>query len=157
MNSATAWLLDLDGTLRAAVGEQEMTHFIPAPELHPVPLSPVYCNEVLIWQDNIVPVLDLAAWLHDSPVNRRQSVVGIIVYQESPGAPTHFGALHLANVPNRVQVTDEQSCDLPEQPVRWQEVAISCFADAQGAVPILDLGYIFSNALLATTQSTSLA
>ena len=150
MKAATAWLLDIDNTLRAAVGEQEMTHFIPEPELYSVPLSPVYCNDVVIWQDNIVPVFDLAAWLYDSPVDRQQSVVGIVMYQESPGAPVNLGALRLAGVPRRAQVSDEQSCDLPERPFRWREVAVSCFADSQGAVPILDLNHIFSSKLWAT-------
>jgi hypothetical protein len=58
-------------------------------------------------------------------------------------------------VPERVRVTDEQACALPESPPGWHEVAISCFEHPDhGAVPILDLPRLFSGPLPMAAAST---
>ncbi len=149
MAKSTAWLLNLGGALRAAVGARQMLHTVDAPRLLEIPGTPPHCRQTLIWEDDILPVMDLGAWL-DVPVAPGAPVfAGIAAYQQRPGAPAQYGALRLAGMPTRIQVDDDRACALPEQPTGWQRVAMSCFAHDGQAVPILNLSRIFSNALVA--------
>ena len=144
MAKSTAWVLDLDGSHYAAVGERQMLHFIDSPTLLDIPQSPQHCCQVLIWQDNILPVMDLGVWLRGQVVQRNQLAVGIVAYQDRSGSIPQHGALLLASAPTRTAVHDYQACELPKQPAGWQTLAISCFAAQDKVIPILHLPYIFS-------------
>jgi chemotaxis signal transduction protein len=102
---------------------------------------------VLVWNERVLPALDLAAWLHGHPIARNQWLAGLMVYQ-SPNAALQYGALLLADLPQRKSVADDQACPLPSKPSNWQSVAVSCFTNGDSVVPILNLPYIFSGALL---------
>lgn len=150
MTESTAWLLPLQGAWRAAVGEWELVHLIERPVLLDIPVTPFYCRQVVLWENQILPALDLAAWLTGRLMPREQMLAGVFAYQEQPGGALHYGVLLLDGVPTRRVVNDEEACALPAGPAGWREVAISCFGDGAGAVPILDLPYIFSGALLSS-------
>ena len=148
MAESTAWVLALDQQLLAAVGEREMVHLIEAPTLLEVPRSPFYCRQVLVWNDAVLPAMDLAAWLRGQPAPRAQTLVGVFAYQTQPGADPEYGALLLAAIPMRTRVTDEQASRLPQQPGAWRTLAIACFKQDDQPIPILDLPYIFGGGLL---------
>lgn len=152
IDKSKAWIFSLDAVLWGAVGEREMIHLVESPTLLEIPQSPFYCRHALIWNKTILPALDLAAWLHGHCIERAQCLAGLIVYQ-NPNAELQYGALLLADLPQRKYVTDDQACSLPSEPENWQSVAVSCFADGEDGeciVPILNLSYIFSGALLST-------
>ena len=148
MPESTAWMLALDRQLLAAVGERELVHLIETPTLLAVPRSPYYCQQVLVWNNTVLPAMDLAAWLRGQPVQHQQTLAGVFAYQTRPGAEPEYGALLLAGIPTRVRVTDEQACALPKRPGNWRTLAISCFKQDDNPIPILDLLYIFSGGLL---------
>ncbi len=145
---SVAWVLPLAGQLRAAVGERELVHLVEFPALLEVPRSPFYCRQILLWNDMILPAMNLAAWLTGHDEQRTQHLAGIFAYQNNPDDAPHYGALLLYAIPTRKWVSDKQACALPAEPVGWQTLAISCFADGDNAIPILELSYIFSGALL---------
>lgn len=151
MAETMAWLMELDGQMRAAVGELEMVHVIQAPELFQVPLSPPYCGHVALWQEHILPLMDLPAWLNNRPERVEHTVAGIFAYQARAGEVPHYGALSLAATPLRISVNDELSCALPPQPPGWKRLALSCFTFNGQAVPILNLAVIFSGAFASTS------
>lgn len=148
MPNSTAWLLNLGGPLRAAVGVRQILHVIDAPRLMGIPQAPPHCRQVLVWEDNLLPVMDLGTWFGVSAAPGAPFFAGIAAYQERPGAPTQHGALRLTGIPTRIQVDDDRACGLPEQPAGWQHLAMSCFLHDDQAVPVLDLTYIFSDALV---------
>lgn len=148
MAETTAWLLALDRDLYAAVGKAEIVHFLEQPVFFDVPGSPFYCRRVVVWQNRVLPALDLAAWLHGKIPQRDRALVAVTVYQDSPGSTLSYGGLILSSMPLQIQVADEQACDLPQRPRTWQSIAISCFAREGQPVPILDLRYIYSDALM---------
>jgi hypothetical protein len=76
-----------------------------------------------------------------------------MVYQGS-NAELQYGALLLADLPQRKSINDDQACPLPTQPLGWQSITLSCFADSKIVVPILNLPYIFSGALLNAQKIT---
>jgi chemotaxis signal transduction protein len=149
MADASAWLLTLDAELQAAVGARELIHLMQFPAVFEIPDAPLHCRQVLLWQEEIVPVLDVAAWLRGRRASAVPlSLVGIFAYQATPETVA-FGALPLLVPPPRRRVSDDQACALPEQPSGWSRIALSCFSDGDRKVPILDLRHLFSGTLLA--------
>jgi chemotaxis signal transduction protein len=146
-SESKAWIFSLDDKLWGAVGEREMIHLLESPTLLEVPHSPFYCRQVLVWKDRILPALDLAAWLQGRPIDRNRCLAGLTVYQNS-NAEVHYGALLLTGLPQSKLISDNQACSLPTEPADWKSVAVSCFAEGDFVIPILNLPYIFSGALL---------
>jgi chemotaxis signal transduction protein len=148
MAEAMAWVVHLDNNLYIAIGEHEMVHFIEQPVCEDIPHTPAHCHQVLWWEGAFLPVLDLLGWLTGQSVERTHAAVSIVRWQEQSEAAPQYGALLCTGIPQKIQVKDEQVCDLPLQPSGWQEVAISCFRHNSHPVPIVDVPSIFSDALL---------
>ena len=141
MLHTNAWLLDFGQSLRAAVGARVLLQIFDNPQLHEVPCTPAYCRSVLPWQGRLLPVMDMAARLTDTP--QAQRLVAVAGYQERPEVPVRFGALLLSAPPVAIAVSDAQSCPLPEQLPGWGQLSLSCFDHQGEAVPVLHLGRIF--------------
>lgn len=148
MSEVNAWLLDFGGGLHAAVGDLEMIHALPdAPSLFAIPRSPDYCRQVLVWQGEVLPLMDVALRLAARPpsVNGSGSLIVITAFQDHPGAAPRHGALLLNTAPVRIRVNDTQACELPESQSVWGHLAIACFEHQdRGPVPVLDLRKLFS-------------
>jgi len=148
MAEAMAWLMSFSGDVLAAVGEREMVHLVEAPRLEKIPQTPLHCRQVLIWEGELLPVLDLTAWLTAQPSPCEHASMGIVGWQERPGAMPQYGAMLFSGVPQKIRVSDDHVCHLPEHPAAWKAVATSCVCYDDRPVPILDLPYIFSGAIL---------
>ena len=140
----SAWILQFSPNDRAAVGQRELLHIVHAVPTFPVPLAPAHCREVIYWQDRPVPLMDISVWLGGGTGENARRYVGIVGYQLRRGEAPHFGALWLAAPPVRATVADSQACALPETSAAWPELAVSCFEDKAGPVPVLDLPRLFS-------------
>lgn len=154
MKQSNAWLLDFGEGRKAALGERELLHLITQPELYAVPLTPAHCSQVLFWQEQLLPVWDLSIWLDDSPKQRITNLAAVIGYQPHSNRPPSFGALLLAEPPERLLVGDEQFCELPDG-LPWPDIASSCFRHGEQPVPILDLAVMFSSAVQAAKVANS--
>jgi chemotaxis signal transduction protein len=142
---AEAWLLCFDNGLYAAVGERELQHIVHAPVTFTIPFCPFYCNQVLILNDRLLPVIDLASWLTDGRQTCRSALVGVVAYLGPENAyTTYYAALWLHSAPKRLKVYDERACVLPQDMPRWHDIAASCFSyEDDKPVPILDLPRVF--------------
>jgi chemotaxis signal transduction protein len=148
MASSNAWVLPLGDSLSAAVGQFEIVHIVHYPALFPVPGTPHYCNRVLVWQDQILPALDLSAWLTGRASQQNQNLVAIANYPDPTGSDMHYAGILLADIPSQVIVDDGEACDLPATPIGWGQLAISCFQQAGQTIPIIDLQTVFSDSLM---------
>jgi hypothetical protein len=150
MSRASAWVLNL-GQCRVAVGVREQVHLMLEPKAAEVAATPAHCRHVIFWSGRCVPVMDLVRWIRPnalSAATNHHRHLGVYAYRSSVEAGVEFGALWLARPPQRVEVDDADSTALPAADrARWSRIASACFADAAGAVPVLDLGRIFSGAL----------
>jgi chemotaxis signal transduction protein len=144
MSRMNAWLLDFGDACHAAVGTRELLHLIDAPSTFAVPCTPQYCNHVVLWQERLLPVLDIAARLGALP--RSAPFLAVVGYQQQRGEYPQFGALMLASPPKQLAVSDEQACRLPDENDGWRELSISCFEHQGVAIPVLDLYRIFNSA-----------
>jgi hypothetical protein len=143
---AGAWLLDFGGGSHAAVGLRELLHLVPQPGLFEVPRTPRHCARALIWQNQVVPVWDVLAWLRPGVRADGAGLAAIVGYQSRRGQAPQFGALLLAEPPGRIDVSDDQACGLPPDQPRWGEIANSCFRHRDAPVAVLDLPKMFSGA-----------
>jgi chemotaxis signal transduction protein len=146
MHEATAWIVELGHGLRAALASAELVHLFSAPTLFELPQAPRYCRHLMVWEREILPVLDLAHWLAGRPAERGGQFIGVVGYQEQPEENPGRAALFMDAIPIRVKVKDEQACDLPSHPSGWRHIACSCFLHESQAVPVLDLPFLFSSA-----------
>jgi chemotaxis signal transduction protein len=146
MHEATAWIVELGHGLRAALASAELVHLLPVPTLFELPQAPPYCRHLMVWEREILPVLDLAHWLAGSPAARGGQFIGVVGYQEQSEENPGRAALFMDAIPIRVKVKDEQACDLPPHPSGWRYIACACFLHESQAVPVLDLPFLFSSA-----------
>lgn len=151
-DSAQAWLLTLGTAHQAAVGIYEVVHILPdAPALFPVPQAPVYCRGVILWEERVLPVIDLCALVSEGAakvdaarIAGLKQLVAVVAYQTARSEAAEYGALLLAEVPARTTVTDEQACELDAALAPWAAFSSSCFRhDSRGPIPVLDLRRVF--------------
>jgi len=146
--SANAWLREVGGNLHVAIGERELVHVADIPNtLFEIPRAPAHCRKLMIWQGNVVPLLDLALRLPEADAPSRAAKISgsaiITGYNPAPGV-TAYGAIFHRGTPTRALVDDNQAAPLPARPLEWRTLAHSCFHDAnKGPVPILNLARIF--------------
>ena len=149
--SVAAWRLQFDVGVYAAVGEMEMIHLLQAEELQlfAIPQTPFYCSEVLVWENRIIPVLDVLSWLEEYRVPRTYPIIGIFRYRTGESTEIEYGALAMESIPERISVNDDQASELPRIPRGWRQLALSCIQHEEQLIPILDLPQLFSGALRA--------
>lgn len=148
MSRMNAWILDFGTSHRAAVGGRELLHLIDVRTTFAVPCTPSYCRSVVFWQEQLLPVMDIASLLGGK--SKEAQFIAIVGYQQKRGEQPQFGALMLASPPLQVAVSDEQACRLPENALDWGKLAISCF-DYQGdAMPVLNLTRLFNGRQTST-------
>ena len=146
--SAQAWLLEFSRNQVAAVGLHELLEVLSRPKLYHVPMASARCHQVLVWRDEILPVVDFGADPTSEPDDAApgSAVTAIAVYQTLPGEPLRHGALQLNVMPKAITVADNMACALPESHPSLSELAISCFFYENLAIPVIDLTRVFERA-----------
>ena len=143
-SNVRAWLLEFSRNRVAAVGLHEIVEVLSRPKLYHVPLTEARCHQVLVWRDEILPVVDFGA---DAEMHATGTaggaVTAIAVYQTVPGEPLRHGALELSVMPKTITVSDNMACALPDSAVSMRHLAISCFSYENLAVPVIDLTRVF--------------
>lgn len=150
MAQSKAWILGLDNDHQAAVGNQNMVEYIMASDLEmmPLPLTPAYCPGVMVWRQQIIPIIDIARLL--SPAHEQLAAatgVMVLAYQKSAGEPVQHGAIVLRSAPRDITVNSDMACPLPAAPAAWQTLALACFSEQGQSVPILNAQQVFSSAI----------
>lgn len=148
--TVTAWIVPLTNTVSAAVGEFELIHILTdAPVLFTLPRTPSYCQQVFVWNNKIIPLMNLVEKfaLEDTATNNRHIIVSIFAYRAKKIGHPEYGALLLNATPYRREVSDEQACQLPLEFSAWSGCVWSCFqdVDTQKTIPILKLEQLFGN------------
>ena len=110
-------------------------------------MASVRCHQVLVWRDEILPVVNFGAGPTGEFDDAASSgaVTAITVYQTVPGEPLRHGALQLNVMPKTITVADNMACALPESHSPLSEFAISCFSYENLAIPVIDLTRVFES------------
>ncbi len=137
-----AWLLPLEQALFAVVAETELFYLIDQPTLHFVPCALDHCCHVIAWESLLLPLADPSLVLQPHtalpPQARLAAVVG---YVQADGS-TVYAALRLADMPERIQVSDAARCELPNPD--WGAVANAAFTHKDQPVAVLALDRLFA-------------
>ena len=138
-------MLEFSRNRMAAVGLHELVEVLSRPKCFHVPMASMRCHQVLVWRDQILPVVDLGSDLRGELEENDPggAVTAIAVYQTVPGEPLRHGALQLSVMPKTVTVADNMACALPDTNSPLAELAISCFSFDNFAVPVIDLTRVF--------------
>lgn len=146
---ASAWIMPITDNVVVAAGEFELVHILPdKPKLFGVPKAPHYCQQVLIWQNKIIPVMNLAIRFgYEITVSNENSIISIFAYRLSTTESIEYGALFINTAPRRIEVADSQACALPADLQVWTPYVWSCFQDlgTQKAIPILRFERLFAH------------
>jgi len=140
MTTSEAWLLECGDSLSIAVGDHEMVEYIQGPFCYSIPVSPAYCDSVLLWQDKFVPVMDIAA-IYDKPVDQANSVICLLNYQTEPDTPLLQLAIRVNNAPEKITVDDAQVCELSDRvnDSPLSAIVLSSFTIEETEAVVLDI------------------
>ena len=146
MSTSEAWLLDCGNSLAIAVGDHEMAEYVQDRSYHSVPGSPGYCHSVLVWQNNVVPVMDLSALQYGPGGELENFSVCVLNYQEAPNTPLQHLALRVVRAPQKIRVDDDQACEIPDglQASVLKNVCLACFNYDGLPVLVVDIARLCS-------------
>lgn len=128
--NASAWIISITPTLTVAVGEFELVHILPdKPILYKIPKSPHYCEHVIVWENKIIPVMDLSVrfGFTSTLLTTENTIIGIFAYRAEDTEKPGFGAFFMNTTPRRLEVSNTQSCDLPDTFNHWKRYVSSSF------------------------------
>ena len=140
--------MDVGGRWRLAVGAPCVVEYLLSPPTHLLPRMPAHCLGVLVWQERLIPILDLAPVFSERPIPRERSAARAVVlaYQESPGKPLSYGAVVVRSAPVEVWASDHMARSLPEHSA-LRKLSRSCFAHGEELIPVLDTKRLFATSL----------
>jgi len=136
--------MKVDDSLYASVSQMELVHIINRPNTFNVPNAPEYCKNIIIWNDNILPVIDFSCVFNKARSSANCDVVAVIIYRNCNNE-IQYGGISLAVTPELEFVDNKQMCKLPDYTGDLQSISLSCFISKEGhEVPILDMSKMFS-------------
>jgi chemotaxis signal transduction protein len=148
--AANGWLLSLGAERLVAVGERELVHILAElPRLQRIPRAPAHASHAMVWQERVLPVIDLSVLLDkgESRSSSPASVIGIVAFRGERKGTIGLGALALHDVPRRFETSEADACEIPSRFHAMSALAISCLDHLDhGPVPILHLSKLFSAA-----------
>lgn len=144
MSKAAAWIMKANDSSYAAISQMELAHIINDPVFVRVPRSPDHCQNIIIWNDNILPVVDLGKLYDATGSHPRHNVVAVIIFRDVNN-DFHHGGIALSSSPVLEYVNNSQSCTISNQAGSLEDLTLACFTSEQGhQVPILDMTKLFS-------------
>ncbi len=142
-NTVSAWLLKTGGAIDLALGNANLVQLLDEPKHFTVPAAPLHARSVLLWQDQVLAILDPHAWLFGSR-QKDAGFVAVVAYQMEPMEPLRYGAILLSEVPQSIEVDDNMACKIEYSlPKKVEQACISSFATAGHMALVPDLARIF--------------
>ncbi|MGI9303931.1 MAG: chemotaxis protein CheW [Gammaproteobacteria bacterium] len=145
-DSSVAWLLCVGAERRVATAMHEVIQILPIPKIVPVPSAPAHCRLTTLWEDKVVPVMELNVLLAGQPPQPPSNYhyVGVVAWQDQPRNPLQYGGLLLTEPPWQHWVHDNQMCEPADERALWRQVCWCCVSHENGIVPILNIQRLFT-------------
>ncbi|MCB1808282.1 MAG: hypothetical protein KDJ99_24980, partial [Candidatus Competibacteraceae bacterium] len=138
-----AWLLAPLGMRPVIVAQHAVQQYLTDFHLLAVPFTPAHCSTAIIWQERIVPVLNLGGLAGES--YRSGFKLAVLAYQQEPLTPLHYVALAVAEAPERISVADDDVCDPPAEDVElWAILAQTWVKRDNLPTPIISIAKLDS-------------
>lgn len=105
----TAWLLPISDNIQFCIGEHEAQAYVNDIAAQPVPLATEHCNNLVFWQDKILPVVELCKLVGDDSDSNNLIFkhIFIIAYQVKEHQPLEYMAFKLSSSPEKILIEDD--------------------------------------------------
>jgi len=146
-----AWLLDCGGGVMVAIGLSNVLHVVEDKSLlHRVPLAPVHCNRVLLWQKRILPAVDIATLVGVAAPAARASYACVLGWRDTHGV-SEYGVLLIFGLPRQIGISDaDQIRPANADADRWRGLALGFFSYHKRITPIIDPAALFGSVQQST-------
>jgi len=140
MTLTSAWLLECSESFSIAISDHEMVEYVQSPVCYGIPATPPYCNSVMFWQNDFIPVMDVAG-VNKTATEQANDIVCILNYQVAPMLPLQSIAVRANKAPEKIQVDDQLACDFPQEISAsiLSNIVLSSFTHADQSVLVLDI------------------
>ena len=151
-HSVSAWVLKVSDNQYVAISQYEMNHLEEHSDFIKIPKSPAWCNSVMLWKNQIVPVMDFTHWdgnlKSDDTDESGPTMVAIIRLIHTKDNVAKYGAIRILQPPVLEKVSNQQACHQAEVTNKFSDVAVSAFKYRdQLVIPVLDIEKLFSGAI----------
>ncbi len=143
MAKINAWLLTAN-QVRLTVASYEIIEVISEPQLIDVSAGPSYCRQLLLWREQLLPLVQVEKLQEDNANNQSQHII-VVAWQNKAGEKLEYGAMALSELPMSITVEDSWYVDeLPNNssPI-LKKSALSCIQYQVEHIIIPDLKIIF--------------
>ena len=145
MNEVAAWVMQIDRMSRVAVGQLELIHIIANPEYIEVPKAPRHCKRVVMWNNKVIPVMDLSILVNDASAFYQHNSVAVALYAPEGRHELQYGGIQLIDMPVLDKVSNQQQVTQSELSEQWKPLSVSAYRGRDSdIIPILDLPKLFS-------------
>ena len=144
---ASAWVLQVTEHDSVAISQYEMNHIEESSEFIKIPNAPAWCEHIMLWKNQIVPVMDFM-----EPRNKDQQsyqsandskMLVIVRVFNSTDQSSSYGAIRILQAPVFEKISNKQACQRNQIDEHWSDVSLSAFSDNQSVIPVLDLELLF--------------
>ena len=140
---APARILEYAQDCRIALPIHTTLEIVEEIEVVPVPGAASHAVGLLLWQEQWLPLIDLACLFGAADTVATPRYVLVVAYQRAPRQALEYGAIALSRLPETVFVSDDSACELPEDNPLWPRISLSCFRHRDTPTPIVDTGRLF--------------
>ena len=139
--TSRAWLLKVTDSVSVAVGEFSVAECVLGESLTTIPGAVDYCNELLYFRGNFVPVIDFSKLTNDVALSSQHIVV--VAYLNPDLQRSEYLAIKLLHAISRIDVPDSSQCDWPQNyPKLLEPIVLSLFDQNNTVVSIVNLADI---------------
>ena len=149
--AASAWVLEVADNIRVAISQHEMNHIDECSNLIKIPKAPVWCDQVMLWKNQIVPVMDFVR-IYDpeyqsNGVAGASIMVAIVRVYDNSEQKISYGAIRILQPPILEKISNKQASKKQDIDQRWNGISVSAFNHKQTIVPVLDIKSLFGGSL----------
>ncbi len=147
MNNSTAeaWITQSNGHW-LAIGAYELKMLVKDSHIIGVSGAPRHCHELLLLEDKLFPLLDMAHLL-DEQKSADNHVIGLLTYFEPTQEKTLYGAMRFDTTPQKIIVSDDLEVGLDKLDTADEALKPflkTAFSYQEKTIGVLDVDKVFN-------------
>ena len=144
-------VLKVTDDINVAISQYETNQIDESSELIMIPKAPAWCNHVMLWKNQILPVMDFKEAYdktnQSQEVKAKKIMVAIVRVFNNSQNKISYGAIRILQPPILENISDNQASKKQDIDQRWNKVSLSAFQYQDSVVPILDIKSLFGDTL----------
>lgn len=146
--SVSAWVIKVSAEQNIAISQYEISHIEESPLLKIIPGAPEWCRHVMLWKNQIIPVMDFTYIYSGSDREDNHSTMFCILRLfNNDQQTTKYGAIKILQPPVLESVNNHQAINKIDIDSGIRDIAIAAFKRVdESVVPIIDIQKLFNTA-----------